>query len=57
VQNRKRAASEAPKTEDSAARAKRQAEQLRFKMREAMAQRGNPEAFLNWLRTNGRKSE
>ncbi|MGA3371895.1 MAG: hypothetical protein ABSC48_09060 [Terracidiphilus sp.] len=46
----------APKQEDSAARAKRLAEQLRFRMREAMAQRGGSEAFLHWLRSEAEKS-
>jgi hypothetical protein len=46
----------APKLEDSAARAKRLADQLRFRMKEAMAQRGGSEAFLNWLRSDGGKS-
>ena len=31
------------------------AEQLRFRLKEAMAQRGAPEAFLHWLRSNGGK--
>jgi len=49
------AADEAPKHEDSAARAKRLAEQLRFRMKEAMAQRGGSEAFLHWLRSGDGK--
>lgn len=43
------------KQDDAAARAKRTAEQLRFRLKEAMAQRGGSEAFLNWLRTDGGK--
>ena len=46
----------APRQEDSAAKTKRLAEQLRFRLREAMAQRGGSEAFLHWLRSDGGKS-
>jgi hypothetical protein len=46
----------APRNEDSAVRARRLAEQLRFKLREAMAQRGRPDAFLHWLRSDGGKN-
>ena len=46
----------APQGENSAARAKRLAAQLRFKLRDAMAQRGRPDAFLHWLRTDGGKN-
>ena len=46
----------ASKQEDSAAKAKRLAEQLRFRMKEAMAQRGDTEAFLHWLRTDAKKT-
>jgi hypothetical protein len=46
----------ASKDEDSAAKAKRLAEQLRFRMKEAMAQRGGSEAFLHFLRSDGGKS-
>ncbi len=55
LDNMKVAADEAPKHEDSAARAKRLAEQLRFRMKEAMAQRGGSEAFLHWLRSGDGK--
>ena len=51
LDNTKIAADEAPKLEDSAARARRLAEQLRFRMKEGMAQRGGSEAFLHWLRS------
>jgi hypothetical protein len=44
------------KDKDSAARAKRLAEQLRFRMKEAMAQRGGSEAFLHWLRSGAEKN-
>jgi hypothetical protein len=46
----------ASKEEDSAAKAKRLAEQMRFRMKEAMAQRGGSEAFLHFLRSNGQKN-
>ncbi len=46
----------APKEEDSAARAKRLADQLRFRMKEAMAQRGGSEAFLHFLRSEGERA-
>ena len=49
------AVEEAPKQANPAARAKRSAEQLRFRLKEAMAQRGAPEVFLHWLRSNGEK--
>jgi hypothetical protein len=42
----------APKEEDSAAKAKRLTEQLRFRLKEAMAQRGGSEAFLHYLRSD-----
>jgi len=42
--------------EDSAAKAKRLAEQIRFRMKEAMAQRGGNEAFLQWLQSDAKKS-
>ena len=45
-----------PKEEDSAARAKWVAGQLRFRMKEAMVQRGGSEAFVHWLRSEERKS-
>lgn len=46
----------AEKEEDSAAKMQRLAEEMRFRIREAMAQRGGSEAFLHWLRNNGGKS-
>ena len=49
------AAEDAPKQIKPAARAKRSAEQLRFRLKESMAQRGGSEAFLHWLRTDGVK--
>ncbi|MGP8224616.1 MAG: hypothetical protein ACLQGT_00525 [Terracidiphilus sp.] len=55
LENSKMAAEEAPKQANPAARAKRSAEQLRFRLKEAMAQRGAPEAFLHWLRSDGGK--
>ena len=55
LENTKMAAEEAPKQAYPAVRAKRSAEQLRFRLKEAMAQRGAPEAFLHWLRSNGEK--
>jgi hypothetical protein len=48
-------AEDAPKQAKPAARAKRSAEQLRFRLKEAMAQRGSSEAFLHWLRADGGK--
>jgi hypothetical protein len=48
-------AEDAPKQIKPVARAKRSAEQLRFRLREAMAQRGGSAAFLQWLRTDGGK--
>jgi hypothetical protein len=55
LENSKIAAEEAPKKANPAARARRSAEQLRFRLKEAMAQRGAPEVFLHWLRSNGGK--
>jgi hypothetical protein len=43
------------KDEDSAARMQRLAEEMRFRLKEAMAQRGGSEAFLHWLRSDGVK--
>jgi hypothetical protein len=40
------------KEEDSAARVQRLAEEMRFRLKEAMAQRGGSEAFLRWLRSD-----
>jgi hypothetical protein len=46
-----------PKAGDSAAKAKQLAEKLRFRLKEAMAQRGGSEAFVHWLRSDhGRES-
>jgi hypothetical protein len=44
-----------PKEEDSAAKAKQLAEKLRFRLKEASAQRGGSEAFLHWLRSDAKK--
>ena len=44
-----------PQEQDSAARLKKQAEEMRFRIREAMAQRDGSEAFLHWLRSDGGK--
>jgi len=52
LEDEKRASQE----EDAAARAKRLAEKLRFRMKEASAQRGGSEAFLHWLSSDGKKS-
>jgi hypothetical protein len=41
--------------ENPAAKAKRLAEKLRFRLKEASAQRGGSEAFLHWLRSDGKK--
>ena len=41
------------KQEDSAARVQRLAEEMRFRLKEAMAQRGGSDAFLHWLRSDG----
>jgi hypothetical protein len=43
------------KEEDSAAKVQKLAEQMRFRLKEAMAQRGGSEAFLHWLQTDGGK--
>ena len=40
---------------DSAARVQRLAEEMRFRLKEAMAQRGGSDAFLHWLRSDGGK--
>jgi hypothetical protein len=44
----------APKEEGSA-QAKIPAEQLRLRLKEALAQRGGSEAILHWLREDGEK--
>jgi hypothetical protein len=41
--------------DDSAAKVQKLAEQMRFRLKEAMAQRGRPDAFLHWLETDGGK--
>jgi hypothetical protein len=41
--------------QDSAARVQRLAEEMRFRLKEAMAQRGGSDAFLHWLREDGGK--
>jgi hypothetical protein len=41
--------------ENPAAKAKRLAERLRFRLKEASAQRGGSEAFLHWLRSDAKK--
>ena len=51
VVNEKKAENE----ESSAARMQRLAEEMRFRIKEAMAQRGGSEAFLHWLRSDGGK--
>jgi hypothetical protein len=43
------------KEEDSAAKVQKLAEQMRFRLKEAMAQRGGSDAFLHWLQTDGGK--
>jgi hypothetical protein len=44
-----------PEEEDSAAKVQKLAEKMRFRLKEAMAQRGGSEAFLHWLRSDGKK--
>jgi len=41
--------------QDSAARVQRLAEEMRFRLKEAMAQHGGSDAFLHWLRSDGGK--
>jgi hypothetical protein len=36
--------------------AKQQVEQMRFRMKEALAQRGGADAFLHWLRMEDKES-
>jgi hypothetical protein len=55
LENRVLTPGPAPRQEEVAAKAKRLTEQLRFRMKEAMAQRGGSEAFLHWLRSDGGK--
>jgi hypothetical protein len=45
-----------PNEENSAAKAKRLADKLRFRLKEASAQRGGSEAFLHWLRSDSKKT-
>ena len=45
----------AAEQEDSAAKLQKLAEEKRFRMKEAMAQRGGSEAFLRWLRSDAAK--
>ena len=42
----------AVKEEDSDKRMQRLADEMRFRIRESMAQRGGSEAFLHWLRSD-----
>jgi hypothetical protein len=56
VLNVKKSASKedsATSQKDSAARVQRLAEEMRFRLKEAMAQRGGSDAFLHWLRSDG----
>jgi hypothetical protein len=46
---------QAIKEEDSAAKVQRLAEQMRFRIKEAMAQRGGSAAFVHWLQSDGGK--
>jgi hypothetical protein len=41
-----------PPKQDSEARMKWMAEQMRFRLKEAFAQRGGSDAFLHWLRAD-----
>ena len=50
------AAEEAPKQENRQPEPSGSAEQSRFWLKEAMAQRGGSEAFLHWLRSDGGKA-
>lgn len=43
-----------PQEQDSSAKAKQLAEKLKFRLKEAMAQRGGSEAFVHWLRSDGK---
>jgi len=43
------------KEDDSAAKVQKLAEQMRFRMKEAMAQRGGSAAFVHWLQSDGGK--
>jgi hypothetical protein len=46
---------QATKEEDSTAKVQRLAEQMRFRLKEAMAQRGGSAAFVHWLQSDGGK--
>jgi hypothetical protein len=41
---------------DSAAKMQRLADEMRFRIREAMAQRNGSAAFLSWLKSNEEKN-
>jgi hypothetical protein len=41
-----------PPEQDPGARMKWMAEQMRFRLKEALAQRGGSDAFLHWLRSD-----
>jgi hypothetical protein len=45
-----------PMAENSPVTAKQLAEKLRFRLKEAMAQRGGSDAFVHWLRSDGKRS-
>ena len=51
LENEKKAAKE----QDSSAKVQKLAEQMRFRLKEAMAQRGGSEAFVHWLQSDGGK--
>jgi hypothetical protein len=51
LDNEKQAARE----ENPAAKVQKLAEQMRFRMKEAMAQRGGSAAFVHWLQSDGGK--
>jgi hypothetical protein len=55
LENTRNATDQALREENSATRAKRLAEQMRFRLRESTAQRGSSEAFLHWLRSDTEK--
>ena len=42
--------------ESPAARVKWLAEQMRFRLKEALAQRGSSEAFLHWMQSEANKT-
>ena len=51
LENEKKAAKEL----DSSAKVQKLAEQMRFRLKEAMAQRGGSEDFVHWLQSDGGK--